>query len=133
MDCFVASAPRNDVDGSDSTLSLSARPGLSRDPYAAAVILRKVSNAGVLTDGPRRMGPGSSPGRRWRLFWLRVLAARSAGGLQELSPPKGSGECRVRAAPAVSCAKCTRKAHTSIRVKGNRPATPRAMVLRFMP
>ena len=31
---------------------------------AAAVIVQKVSNASVLTDEPRWMGPGSSPGRR---------------------------------------------------------------------
>jgi hypothetical protein len=42
---------------------------------------------------------------------VRLLAARSARGLPErLSlQERGSRECRVRAAPAVSCAKCTRK------------------------
>ena len=44
---------------------------------------------------------------------VRVLAARSARGLHLVVPPKrGSRECRMRAAPAVSCAKCTSKKRT---------------------
>src|SRR3954471_7959006 len=50
------------------------------------------------------------PGRQWSLLTqLRLLAARFARGLITFSLERGSGECRVRAAPAVSCAKCTSK------------------------
>ena len=37
---------------------------------------------------------------------------------------RGSRECRMRAAPAVSCAKCARKTHTSIQGSGEHPTFP---------
>src|SRR5438876_4854035 len=37
---------------------------------------------------------------------------------------RGRRECRVRAAPAVSCAKVRKKAHTSIQGSGNTPTSP---------
>ena len=47
---------------------------------------------------------------------------------------RGSRECRVHAAPAVSCAKMLkRKAHTSIQVQRKHSGIPCAMVLRLMP
>src|SRR5258708_5375191 len=57
---------------------------------------------------------------------LRDPAARYARVVQETSPRKirGRRECRVRAAPAVSCAKCTKKTHTSIQVSGGTSASP---------
>src|SRR5260370_31253569 len=45
----------------------------------------------------------------------------------------GSRECRVRAAPAVSCAKLCEETHTSIQVQRKHSGIPRAMVLRLMP
>jgi hypothetical protein len=45
---------------------------------------------------------------------------------------RGSGECRVRAAPAVSCARLCEKAHTSIQVQRKHSGIPRAMALRLM-
>ncbi len=45
---------------------------------------------------------------------------------------RGRGECRVRAAPAVSCAKCTKETHTSIQVQRKHSGIPCAMVLRLM-
>jgi hypothetical protein len=48
-------------------------------------------------------------------------------------PKRGSGECRVRAAPAVSCAKLCEETHTSIQVQRRHSGIPRAMVLRLMP
>ncbi len=58
------------------------------------------------------------PGRRWKS-----------------SPPnrRGRGECRVRAAPAVSCAKLCENTHTSIQVQRKHSGIPRAMALRLMP
>jgi hypothetical protein len=62
---------------------------------------------------PRRNSPG--------LYWyLRALRNR------------GRGECRMRAAPAVSCANCARNAHTSIQVQRRQSDIPCAMVLRLM-
>src|SRR5258705_2278205 len=45
-------------------------------------------------------------------MWLHDLAAQCARGLLELSPSeatRGRREDRVRAAPAVSCASCTKE------------------------
>ena len=39
----------------------------------------------------------------------------------------------MRAAPAVSCARCTKKAHTSIQVQRKHSGIPHAMALRLMP
>src|ERR1700737_1915842 len=46
---------------------------------------------------------------------------------------RGSREDRVRAAPAVSCAKLCEKTHTSIQVQRKHSGIPRAMALRLMP
>src|ERR1700692_3222277 len=66
---------------------------------------------------------------------VRLLAAWFARALLErLSPRKrGSRECRVRAAPAVSCAKLCEETHTSIQVQRKHSGIPRAMALRLMP
>ena len=55
--------------------------------------------------------------------------------LKEPSAPeiRGRRECRVRAAPAVSCAKLCEKTHTSIQVQRKHSGIPRAMALRLMP
>jgi len=58
---------------------------------------------------------------------LRDPAARSARTLLETSRPKeirGRRECRMRAAPEVSCAPCTKAMHTSIQVKRRHPTFP---------
>src|SRR5215218_8526204 len=61
---------------------------------------------------------------------LRILAARSAGGLHECSPNKGRGECRVPNAPAASRAKWEVSTRASSpKVHRNHPAFPHAMVL----
>src|SRR3954470_4725512 len=57
------------------------------------------------------------------------MTSRSRGPLcprfaQTFSPKRGSRECRVRAAPAVSCAIVREIAHTSIQVKRRHPASP---------
>src|ERR1700686_1210760 len=94
------------------------------------------------------MGPGSAlavlacPGRQ-NLFSdsnvkqqirVRVLAARFARVLHLVVPRTGgSRECRMRAAPAVSCAKCTKEnahEHTGQR---RHFGIPCAMALRLMP
>src|SRR6266481_5846197 len=43
-----------------------------------------------------------------------------------------AGKCRGRAAPAVSCATCTKETHTSIQVQRRHPGIPCAMVLRLI-
>ena len=89
------------------------RPGLEPGPILrGSHCLQKVSNVSALTDGPRRMGPGSAfaaltcPGRR-KLFSRRI-APELCWKLPALSN-RGRREDRVRAAPAVSCAMCTEK------------------------
>jgi hypothetical protein len=59
--------------------------------------------------------------------------ADSTRSLRNLTPKRGSRECRVRAAPAVSCAKLCEKTHTSIQVQRKHSGIPRAMALRLMP
>ena len=53
----------------------------------------------------------------------------------DVAPKKkrGSRECRVHAAPAVSCAKLCEETHTSIQVQRRHSGIPCAMVLRLMP
>jgi hypothetical protein len=46
---------------------------------------------------------------------------------------RGSRECRVRAAPAVSCARLCEEPHTSIQVQRKHSGIPHAMALRLMP
>ena len=46
---------------------------------------------------------------------------------------RGRRECRVRAAPAVSCAKVCKETHTSIQVQTEQSGIPCAMVLRLIP
>jgi len=61
-----------------------------------------------------------------------VLAAGYARGLHIVLPPRGSRECRMRAAPAVSCANCTSKnahEHTGQRRTSDIPC---AMALRLI-
>jgi len=56
---------------------------------------------------------------------VRDLAAGGARGLRFVVPQTGgSRECRMRAAPAVSCAKALKKAHTSIQGSGEHPTFP---------
>src|ERR1700738_4849665 len=66
------------------------------------------------------------------LYDLAARCARSFARTLSLEK-RGSRECRVRAAPAVSCAKCTEETHTSIQVQRKHSGIPRAMVLRLMP
>ena len=48
------------------------------------------------------------------------------------SPIRGRRECRMRAAPAVSCAMGRRSAHMSIQVQREHPGLPCAMALRLI-
>jgi hypothetical protein len=71
------------------------------------------------------------------MAWLdRDTASRSRGmicpSLARILSQRGSGECRVRAAPAVSCANARVKTHTSIQVQRKHSGIPRAMALRLM-
>ena len=50
-----------------------------------------------------------------------------------LQKSEGAGNAGRRLAPAVSCARCTQNAHTSIQVQPEQPGIPCAMVLRLMP
>ena len=88
----------------------------------------------------------SQPRRRFipieRRTCSHVLATACARGLQITPPPKrkrahatlkrGRREDRVRAAPAVSCARVDRKTHMSIQVQRRHSGLPCAMVLRLI-
>jgi hypothetical protein len=117
--------------------ALLRRPGERRDPYAAAVILQKVSNAGALTDRPRRMGPGSRPGRHG-VFCTKHNSAFSRRTRPKFCtnavPPEeeaGNAGCTLHPRSRVQIAQ--RNAHTSIQVQRRHSGIPCAMVLRLMP
>ena len=101
----------------DGALEICACPRQRRDPYAVPPILWAGVN-GLRLALPSFLttcGYGSlrSQGRRcqfapFKQHTLRVLAARYARALRSISYPlkrRGRRESRVRAAPAVSCAK----------------------------
>jgi hypothetical protein len=64
-----------------------------------------------------------------------AISRRDTPELLMTGPPKKRGrrECRVLAAPAVSCAKVCKKTHTSIQVQSEHSGIPCAMVLRLIP
>jgi hypothetical protein len=66
---------------------------------------------------------------------FRDLATHRARGLPINFRPlkdKGAGNAGRPMRPAVSCARWSKKAHTSIQVTPESPGTPRAMVLRLI-
>ena len=64
---------------------------------------------------------------------VHILAAGDARGLRFVVPQiGGSRKCRMRAAPAVPCAKWVKKTHTSIQVQQRHSGIPCAMALRLM-
>ena len=66
--------------------------------------------------------PGDDSG-----VYVRDLATRCARGLQVILTPsvvRGRRECRMRAAPAISCATCTKSARMSIQGSGEHPTFP---------
>jgi hypothetical protein len=67
-----------------------------------------------------------------RRICVRDPAARCARALRRLSLKRGSRECRMRAAPAVSCAKLCEETHTSIQVQRRQSGIPCAMALRLI-
>jgi hypothetical protein len=68
------------------------------------------------------------------LIQFRVLATHGARGFHDVVPQtRGSRECRVLAAPAVSCANSAKRTHTSIQVQPEHSGIPCAMALRLMP
>jgi len=63
---------------------------------------------------------------------VHILAAGDARGLRFVVPQiGGSRKCRMRAAPAVPCAKWVKKTHTSIQVQRRHSGIPCAMALRL--
>jgi hypothetical protein len=83
----------------------------------------------------------TSPSLQGNKAQLRILATHCARVLQIHSPQKiegavrsqeGRREDRVRAAPAVPCAKVDKKTHTSIQVQRKQSGLPCAMALRLI-
>jgi len=90
------------------------------------------------------MGPGVPPGRQrgcgcastsGQQSCINVLAARYARSFASTSSldRRGSRECRVRAAPAVSCARCTKRCAHEHTGSAEQSGIPCATVLRLMP
>ena len=118
------------------------RPGEGRDPYAAAY-RRERRRQRAFSNYERRgvwvPAQGRDDGgvccRTIIQTHLRILAAHCARGLQEIFSPsqfRGRRECRMRAAPAVSCAIVHKNAaheHTGQRRTSDIPC---AMALRLM-
>jgi hypothetical protein len=73
--------------------------------------------------GPRRMGPGLRRDTRISFAFSRRIAPEVC----LILPPsqiRGRRECRMRAAPAVSCAIVHKRLHTSIQGSGEHPTFP---------
>jgi len=105
-------------------------------------LLKKVSNAGILTDRLRRMGPGSSPGRR-RCLLLHPhpnTSLRSRGALRPSFCQKFLTHLKTEGAGKTGCALHPRSrvqvaqknAHTSIQVQRRASGLPCAMALRLI-
>jgi hypothetical protein len=116
-------APRNDV---------------VSDTPPTTVILRE----GGVSSTPRPFGSVTDASEYWIVRSSRtmtnigVLATACARVLQIHRPPKikrGRREDRVRAAPAVSCARVDKKTHMSIQVQRKHSGLPCAMALRLIP
>jgi hypothetical protein len=73
---------------------------------------------------------GTSPDARLR---SQATRAPSRCDVHVSRKQRGSRECRVRAAPTVSCAKLCEETHTSIQVQRRHSGIPCAMALRLMP
>jgi hypothetical protein len=108
----------------------SSSPGLTgRSSIPETAVLEPRSH-GVL-DAPHEAGHDSGVGdvhpRSRGMIYPRFSFRRP-------STVGGSRECRVHAAPAVSCARLHKEsAHTSIQVQRRQSGIPCAMVLRLMP
>jgi hypothetical protein len=88
-------------------------------------------SSGAHSRDPVARNDGSRATASTNTFALAALCAR---GLlkKSLAPIRGRGECRMRAAPAVSRAMLLGKTHTSIQVQRRRSDIPCAMVLRLI-
>ena len=75
------------------------------------------------------------PSRVMTTEYDSAFSRRDAPEVCKITRPKKRGrrECRVLAAPAVSCAKVRKRAHTSIQVPPGQPGIPCAMGLRLIP
>ena len=90
-------------------------------------LIGSITAASGILDRP----PSRTMTTEYASAFSRRICAR---GLQNHSPTRrGRRECRVLAAPAVSCAISAKKAHTSIQVQLEHSGIPCAMVLRLIP
>ena len=114
--------------GSVSSLpSAQLRIG-SRDPSPQAVLMEQSHRLRFQTTSAAAYGSLLSQGRRGERVCVRILATQFAPELYNLVAPllkRGRRECRVHAAPAVSCAKnCALWRTRAYRFSGNTPASP---------
>jgi hypothetical protein len=103
--------PRHRVSPSASPMTGSG--GASSTPRLLGSI---IAASGILGHPPSRVTTSEG-----------VLAARFRPRFCKFGAPllkRGRRECRVHAAPAVSCANCAKKAHTSIQGSGGSPTSP---------
>jgi hypothetical protein len=135
MDCFVASAPRNGVDDDVPPTDVIPRPyaqlrtrtGGSSTPRDF-VSITDASEYWIvrrsLSSGARSRDPVADDDERGHS--RDIICPRFC---KFIGPPKERGrrEDRVRAAPAVPCAKVDKKTHTSIQVQRKHPGLPCAM------
>jgi hypothetical protein len=123
------------------------RPGLragTHNPWR--YLVEKVSAASPKTRVLALWVPARRPGRRGWIASSQVRTSLHSRGTLRPSFTKsfarktkgavpsqeGGRESRVRAAPAISCAKAERKTHTSIQVQRKQSGLPCAMVLRLI-
>src|SRR6267154_2283248 len=126
MDCFAALAMtrmvrRHTMRSSSAKAGDPVRRGfsvLSLTSLEYCIVRRSLSSGGHSAD------PVANDDN---VICFCILATYCARGLQVNFTPsivRGRGECRMRAAPAVSCAMCTESARMSIQGSGGNPTFP---------
>src|ERR1700681_1428133 len=94
----------------------------------SAVIARPGDDSLVVAGGLRAMTKRNFDSNFKQQAHVHILAAGDARGLRFVSlESRGSRKCRMRAAPAVPCAKWVKKTHTSIQVQRRHSGIPCAM------
>jgi hypothetical protein len=123
MDCFASLAMT--VKRRSATTTVMPRAGGVSSTLRLVRSITAVS--GILGHPPSRV----TTSEYVSAFSRRSLRPRFA----EIPFPqaRGSRECRVHAAPAVSCARMRKYTHTSIQVQPEHSGIPCAMALRLMP
>src|ERR1700737_2694337 len=106
---------------------------------ARSATLKRISADAIATHSQQRFVANCSEFKTKRIGDISDATPQSRGAMRPrfvksfAQKIRGRRECRVLAAPAVSCAKVCKGTHTSIQVQTEHSGIPCAMALRLMP